>query len=105
TELLRIAQSQLQAGTGVALDVTRARAQLAATRASLIASRNAQDHAHLDLLRSLALPVGTDVVLTDSLSAAAAGEPLPDEATLVAQALRNRPDLVAEEERLRAAKQ
>ncbi|HYU51680.1 MAG TPA: TolC family protein, partial [Gemmatimonadaceae bacterium] len=86
-------------------DVTRARAQLAATRASLIASRNAQDHAHLDLLRSLALPVGTDVVLTDSLSAAAAGESLPDEPTLVAQALRNRPDLVAEEERLRAAKQ
>ncbi len=105
TELLRIAQSQLQAGTGVALDVTRARAQLAATRASFIASRNAQDHAHLDLLRSLALPVGTDVVLTDSLSAAAAGESLPDEATLVGQALRNRPDLVAEEERLRAAKQ
>jgi outer membrane protein TolC len=105
TELLRIAQSQLQAGTGVALDVTRARAQLAATRASLIASRNAKDHAHLDLLRSLALPVGTDVVLTDSLSAAATRESLPDEATLVAQALRNRPDLVAEEERVRAAKQ
>ena len=48
TELLGIAQSQLQAGTGVGLDVTRARAQVAATRASLIASRNARDHAHLD---------------------------------------------------------
>jgi len=105
TELLGIAQSQLQAGTGVGLDVTRARAQLAATRASLIASRNARDHAHLDLLRSVALPVGTEVVLTDSLSAAASGEPLPDEATLVAQAIRTRPDLVAEEERVRAAQQ
>ena len=63
TELLGIAQAQLQAGTGVGLDVTRARAQLAATRASLIASRNARDHAHLDLLRSLSLPVGTDIVL------------------------------------------
>ena len=105
TELLRIAQSQLQAGTGVGLDVTRARAQLAATRASLIASRNARDHAHLDLLRSLALPVQTDIVLVDSLSLAAAGESFPDEATLVTQALRNRPDLLAEEERIRAAKQ
>ncbi len=105
TELLRIAQSQLQAGTGVGLDVTRARAQLAATRASLLGSRNTRDHAHLDLLRSLALPVGTEVLLADSLSEAVVGQPIPDEATLVAQALRNRPDLLAEEERIRAAKQ
>src|SRR5205814_1155361 len=88
TELLRIAQSQLQAGTGVGLDVTRAQAQLAATRANLIASRNARDHAHLDLLRSLALPVGTDVKLADSLSTAAATEPIPDEPTLLARAAR-----------------
>ena len=105
TELLRIAQSQLQAGTGVGLDVTRARAQLAATRANLISSRNARDHAHLDLLRSLALPVGTDVTLSDSLSPAAPRQTLPDEASLVDQAIRNRPDLIAEEERVRAAKQ
>jgi outer membrane protein len=105
TELLRIAQSQLQAGTGVGLDVTRAQAQLAATRASLIASRNAREHAHLDLLRSLALPIGTDVALNDSLSPAVTGEVIPDEGTLVDLALKNRPDLVAEEERIRAAKQ
>jgi outer membrane protein TolC len=106
SELLGIAQSQLQAGTGVGLDVTRARAQVAATRASLIASRNARDHAHLDLLRSLSLPVGTDLVLTDSLTTTAARtEAIPDEATLVAQALRARPDLVAEEQRVQAAKQ
>ena len=105
TELLRIAQSQLQAGTGVGLDVTRAQAQLAATRASLISSRNGRDHAHLDLLRSLALPVGTDIVLTDSLSPSAPRETLADEATLVQQAIQNRPDLIAEEERVRAAKQ
>ena len=105
TELLRIAQSQLQAGTGVGLDVTRAQAQLAATRASLISSRNGRDHAHLDLLRSLALPIGTDIVLTDSLSPSAPREALADEATLVQQAIQNRPDLIAEEERVRAAKQ
>ncbi len=105
TELLSIAQSQLQAGTGVGLDVTRAKAQLAATRAALITSRNARDHAHLDLLRSLALPLGTDVLLADSLSTASDAGTLPDEAALVAQAIRNRPDLIAEEERIRAAKQ
>ena len=105
TELLRIAQSQLQAGTGVGLDVTRARAQLAATRASLISSRNARDHSRLDLLRALALPVGTEIALTDSLSPAAPRETVADEATLVEQAIHNRPDLIAEEERVRAARQ
>jgi len=105
TELLSIAQSQLQAGTGVGLDVTRAKSQLANTRAALIASRNARDHAHLDLLRALALPVGTDIVLADSLSTATDSGTLPDEAALVAQAIRNRPDLLAEDERIRAAKQ
>ena len=105
TELLRIAQSQLQAGTGVGLDVTRARAQLAATRASLISSRNARDHARLDLIRALALPIGTEIALTDSLSPAGPRETLPNEATLVQQAIQNRPDLIAEEERVRAARQ
>ncbi|HXN75468.1 MAG TPA: TolC family protein, partial [Gemmatimonadaceae bacterium] len=105
TELLSIAQSQLQAGTGVGLDVTRAKSQLAATRAALITSRNTREHAHLDLLRSLALPVGTDVVLADSLSTTTEGGSLPDEAALIAQAIHNRPDLLAEEERIRAAKQ
>jgi len=104
-DLLRIAQSQLQAGTGVGLDVTRAQAQLAATRAAFLSSRNARDHSHLDLVRALAMPVGTDVVLTDSLSNRIAAEAVADEATLVAQALRSRPDLVAEEERVRAARQ
>ena len=105
TELLGIARAQLQAGTGVALDVTRAQSQLASTRASLIASRTARDHAHLDLLRSLALPVGSDLILSDSLSTAIGGEPVPDEAALVAQALHNRPDIVAEEQRVLAAQQ
>jgi outer membrane protein TolC len=105
TELLGIARAQLQAGTGVALDVTRAQAQLAATRANLIGSRTARDRAHLDLLRSLALPVGADVVLTDSLSSVIGADVVPDEAALVAQALHDRPDIVAEEQRVRAAQQ
>jgi outer membrane protein TolC len=103
TELLGIARAQLQAGTGVALDVTRAQSQLASTRANLIGSRTARDHAHLDLLRALALPVGTEVILGDSLSNTIGAEVVPDEQTLVAEALHNRPDIVAEEQRVRAA--
>ncbi len=101
-DLLRIAQSQLQAGTGVGLDVTRARAQLAATKASLIASRNARDRAQLDLARSLSLPANTRVILADSLGASV-NAPIADEATLVAQAMSTRADLRAEVQRLRAA--
>jgi len=55
-------------------------------------------------VRSLALPISTTVTLTDSLSATPVTEVL-DEPTLIAQALRKRPDLLAEEERIRAAKQ
>jgi outer membrane protein len=105
TELLGIARAQLQAGTGVALDVTRAQSQLASTRASLIGSRTARDHAHLDLLRALALPVGTGVILADSLSNTIGADVVPDQQTLVSEALHNRPDIVAEEQRVRAAQQ
>jgi outer membrane protein TolC len=102
TELLGIARSQLQAGTGVGLDVTRARAQLAATKANLIASRNARDRAQLDLARALSLPANTRVILADSLGANV-NVPIADEATLVAQAMSTRADLRAEVQRLRAA--
>jgi outer membrane protein len=102
TDLLGIAQSQLQAGTGVGLDVTRARAQLASTRASLIASRNARDRAQLDLARALSLDANTRVTLTDSLGGNISAS-VADEAVLVAQAMTTRADLRAEVQRLRAA--
>jgi outer membrane protein len=102
TELLGIAQSQLTAGTGVGLDVTRARAQLSSTKANLIASRNARDRAQLDLVRALSLPANSRIILADSL-ASPVGLPLADEASLVAQALNTRADLRAEVQRLRAA--
>jgi len=102
TDLLGIAQAQLKAGTGVGLDVTRARAQLAATKASLIASRNARDRAQLDLARALSLPANTRLVLVDSLGAFP-NIGIADERALVAQAMSTRPDLRAEVQRLRAA--
>jgi len=94
TELLGIAQRQLQAGVGVALDVTRARAQLAGTRAQLIGARNERDRARLDLARVLGLPLSTSVVLRDTLAAVRLTE-VPTEADAVAAGLRDRADLRA----------
>ncbi len=67
-ELLRIARDQLSAGTGIALDVTRARSQLTASRTQLITSRNERDRTRIDLARTLALP-SADLLLSDTLGA------------------------------------
>lgn len=93
-ELLGIATRQLQAGVGVALDVTRARAQLAGTRAQLIAARNERDRAALDLRRALGLTPEDPIVLRDSLNERLVVEP-PVEAEAIAAALGNRADLRA----------
>lgn len=105
TELLSIAQSQLEAGVGVALDVTRAQSQLAGIRAQLIAARNESDRARLDLRRTLNLALDAPLVLTDSLSEDVSDGLAYDEATATQRALSGRPDLRALEEQLRAAQQ
>jgi outer membrane protein len=66
-ELLGIAQDQLKAGTGVALDVTRARSQLSGSRTQLIVSRNERDRTRIDLARALGLPL-VRLELADALA-------------------------------------
>jgi outer membrane protein TolC len=102
-ELLVIAREQLNAGVGVALDVTRAQSQLAGTRAQLITARTDRDRGRLDLLRALNLPLDTPLQLTDSLGAIAT-EPL-DEAAALDIALRTRPELRTVEAQRVAAQQ
>ena len=104
-DLLNVARAQLQAGTGIALDVTRAQAQLASTRARLISSRAGRDRALIALARSLNLPAHAPVVLTDSLGNIDSSVVLTDEATATQRALTNRPDLKAAEARIAAARQ
>jgi outer membrane protein TolC len=104
-ELLNIAQSQLEAGVGVALDVTRAQSQLAGVRAQLISARNERDRAQLDLRRALNLALDAPLDLTDSLSSVVSDDLAFDESTATARALHDRPDLRAVEEQLRAAQQ
>jgi len=104
-DLLTITQSQLEAGVGVALDVTRAESQLAGVRAQLISARNERDRAQLDLRRALNLSLDTPIQLTDTLAATFSDNVALDEPTATARALRDRPDLRALDEQLRAARQ
>lgn len=104
-DLVTIAQSQLEAGVGVALDVTRAQSQLAGVRNQLISARNERDKAQLDLLRSLNLALDTPVQLSDTLSTDVPEDLALDQATATARALRDRPDLRAMDEQIQAARQ
>lgn len=99
-ELLTIAQDQLRAGVGIALDVTRARAQVSQLHAQGIAARQERARASLELARILSLPPEEDVVASDSLaslSLATAGD------GDVALALSQRPELRALDAQLDAA--
>jgi outer membrane protein len=91
SDLLTIAQQQLSAGTGVALDVTRARSQLTGARTQLIVARNDRNRTRVELARAVGLPL-VNLVLADSLAAL----PLSTqtgEAAALSSALQSRRDL------------
>lgn len=107
-DLLRIARDQLQAGTGIALDVTRAESQLANVRAQIIGARNERDRGLLELKRAVGLPLDAPLTLTDSLAGMPVGDVAPDVATALARATESRADvkaLLAQETAQRAASQ
>ena len=106
-DLLSIARDQLTAGVGVALDVTRAQAQLAGIRAQLIAARNDRDRSELELKRVLNVPLEEAVVLTDSLTESdlPEAEPQVNEKQVITRAMQTRPDVRALEAQLKAAHQ
>jgi outer membrane protein len=102
-ELLGIARDQLTAGTGIALDVTRAQSQLAANRAQIIAARNERDRARLDLHRALGLPLATTIALADSLPGLPTNGALPSEQEATDRAMRTRADLRSADAQIAAA--
>ncbi len=102
-DLLRIAQDQLKAGTGVALDVTRARSQLTGARSQLITARNDRDRTRIDLARTLSLPL-VNIEPDDSLSALPLNVATTEQAALDA-AFKGRSDLRALELQAQAARQ
>jgi outer membrane protein TolC len=103
-DLLDIARQRLEAGVGIALDVTRAQSQLAGMRAQLIAARNDQSRSRLELLRAVGLPLDTPINLADTLGLTSP-EQAPDAAAAVDAALRQRADVRALEEQIGTSRQ
>jgi outer membrane protein len=101
-DLLRIARETLRAGTGVALDVTRAASQLVSIRSQLIGARVERDKARLDLRRAINVDLNRPIQLLDSLDA---GElVIPGEGDALATAERLRPELLVIREQLQSAR-
>src|SRR5213595_1407792 len=105
-ELVGLAEAQRAAGVSPAIDVTRARAQLATARGLLLVAKNQLDRGRIDVARALGLDAATPLAFTDSLapSLGAADVPVRRDSAVTA-ALANRPELRAELARAAAARQ
>jgi len=90
-ELRKLAQDQLDAGTGIRLDVARADVQLAREQQALLVAQNQRASGRLALLHAVGADQSSDLVLTDPLAAPAA--PPVDAATAVTTAMALRPEL------------
>lgn len=102
-ELLEVAQELLISGVGVRLDVTRARAQLAAMQSERLTAESDAARGRLDLLRALSLPLDTELDLADTLVVPAYAA-TADATNAVAVALSRRADLRELEQRIAAAR-
>jgi outer membrane protein TolC len=95
--VLKQADDQKAAGTGTGIEITRAKVQLANDRQRLIQAQNADRAAHLQLLRAIGMRLDAEVRLTDRLEYRPVDAVTLEQAK--AQALRERPDLKAQQER------
>ena len=91
------AQNQKAAGTGTGIEITRARVQLANDRQRLLVARNDRRRAHLELLRAMNMRLDMELSLTDKLAYAPVDPVTMEQAK--AQALHERPDYKAQQER------
>jgi outer membrane protein len=100
--LLKLAQSQKEAGTGTGIEITRAQVQLANDRQRLLVVENDVDRSHLQLLKVLGLKLDNPVELMDQLTYVATDN--TDEAQALATAQQNRAELKAQDRREENAK-
>jgi len=98
-DLLRLAENQKTAGTGTAIEVTRARVQLANQRQLLVAAAAEQRQAQLQLLRVLDLDMDVTLRLTDQLEYQPA--PAPEAEQAIHTGLESRADYLAQQRRER----
>lgn len=102
--LLEDARAMTDAGVAPIIDQTRNEVNLAAVRGQLVVARNQRDRARLDLLRALNAPLASEVSVPETV-----GDPVPaelptDPDSATAFALEHRPELAAERERTRLAR-
>ncbi|MBL8219014.1 MAG: TolC family protein, partial [Bryobacterales bacterium] len=97
----RLADSQRRAGTGTAIEVTRAGVQVATEKGRLTMAENERNRAHLQLLRAMDLKLETRLELTDKLQYSAAEPVSLEQATEMA--LRDRADYKGQRQREEAA--
>jgi outer membrane protein len=95
--VLKQAENQRAAGTGTGIEITRARVQLANDRQRLLVAENTRHAAGLQLLRAIGLRLDTELVLTDKLKYVPVDSVTMEQAK--ALALKERPDLEAQQER------
>jgi outer membrane protein TolC len=95
--ILKLADNQKTAGTGTGIEITRAQVQLANEQQRLLIAENARNRAHLQLLKTIGLPLDARVELTSSLEALPVAADLMKEAE--SAALAARADLKAQKER------
>jgi outer membrane protein TolC len=95
--VLKQAENQKTAGTGTGIEITRAKVQLANDQQRLLVARNQRTSARLQLLRVIGLRLDTELELTDKLAYVPVDAVTMEQAK--AQALKERPDLKAQQER------
>jgi outer membrane protein TolC len=95
--LLKQSENEKEAGTGTGIEITRAKVQLANDRQRLLVAQNARHSAHLQLLRAMNMRLDTELELTDKLHYIPVDAVTMDAAK--AQALKERPDLRAQQDR------
>jgi len=100
--ILKLAQSQKDAGTGTGIEVTRAAAVLEQEKQRLAAAEEERAAARLGLLRAVNAEFGVDLELRDRLAYAPWEAPAAERAMEAARELR--PQLRAQAERERAAR-
>jgi outer membrane protein len=100
--LVKLAQSQKDAGTGTGIEVTRAQVQLANDNQRLTVAENNRRRAMMQLLRAMGLSLNMDVQLTDKLSYQAVDTAALE--ALLETARKGRSDLKAQEQHQQTAK-
>ena len=99
-DLLGLIKQRQRMGVATSLDIARLEAQLASERQQTSVSQYAVESAKLNLLNLLALPYETPLVLTDEFHPDALGPSAAQ--TAVEDALKQRPEVVAQVTRVRA---